>query len=140
MAYTFSNIASTDTAWSRRPATSAQHRSLWKQLRNPMAQAIPNAYVSPTDAYTLENETLPKFLKLNVFWIKLADFMDIIPRHAHLAGTKLIPQDFILRGFVFGTPAHLRNGTDKVSGLGIKEEAHSPSLTNGSRGLPNGHT
>ena len=104
-----------------------------------MAQAVPNAYVSLAEAHALELETLPKFLNLNVFWIKLADFMDIVPRHLHLVGTKLIPQDFVLHDFAFGTPARLRNGPDGVLGLGIKEEAHSPSLTNGSGGMVNGH-
>lgn len=104
-----------------------------------MAQAIPNAYVSPAHAYALEIETLPKFLGLKVFWIKLADFMDIVPRHPHLAGTKLIAQDFVLHGFAFGMPTRLRTSMDEGPGLGIKVEAHSPSLTNGNIGLPNGH-
>ena len=104
-----------------------------------MAQAVPNAYVSLTEAHALEIETLPKFLKLNVFWIKLVDFMDIVPRHPHLVGTKLISQDFVLQDFAFGTSARLRNGADGTFGLGIKEEAHSPSLTNGNGGLVNGH-
>ena len=104
-----------------------------------MAQAFPNDFVSLAEAHALEIETLPKFLNLSVFWIKLADFMDIVPRHPHLAGTKLIPQDFVLQDFAFGTPARLRSGANGLSGLGIKEEAHSPSLTNGNGAMVNGH-
>ena len=105
-----------------------------------MAQAVPNAFISPAEAHALENETLPKFLDLKVFWIKLTDFMDIVPRHPHLVGTKLIPQDFVLQAFSFGIPARLRGSSDEVSGLGIKEEAHSPSITNGNGGMVNGHS
>lgn len=104
-----------------------------------MAQAVPEAYVTLSQAHTLEVETLPKFLNLRVFWIKLADFMDIVPRHPHLAGTKLIPQDFVLQPFNFGTPVALRPGADGASSSSIKEEAHSPSLANGNGGMVNGH-
>ena len=34
--------------------------------------------------YDLAMEAEPKFLCLKIFWIKLTDFMDIVPRHPHL--------------------------------------------------------
>ena len=67
--------------------------------------------------------------------------MDILPRYPHLTGTKLIPQDFVLQAFDFGKRAPPQSGLDGAgeSALGIKEEAHSPSLTNGNGTMINGH-
>jgi hypothetical protein len=129
-----------DTAWSRRPATSEHQESLWRQLRNPMAQAGVDIYISWEVANDLEAENRPKFLNLKkVFWIKWSDFMDIVPRHPHLAGITWHPRDFVLKPYVFATPIPLRPGTDGASSSGIKDEEHNPSLTNGDGSMVNGH-
>lgn len=99
-----------------------------------MSQAIPLAIVSPLEAYNLELETRPKFFALNIFWIKLSDFMDIVPRHSHLTGLKLTTRDFVLDW-------PISEGAMMQNHQGIKEEAGaSPPSVNGVNGtLVNGH-
>ena len=98
-----SNAKHPDTAWTRVPATINHHGSLWRQLRNPMSQALPPSFLSPTEVYQLDEETRPKFFALkHVFWIKLSEFMEIVPRHPHLAGIKLGTRAMVLHEFPFG--------------------------------------
>lgn len=120
------------TAWTRFPATINHQGSLWRQLRNPMSQALPPSLLSSTEVYNLDEETRPKFFALrNVFWVKLSEFMDIVPRHPHLAGIKLGTRAMVLHEFPFG-----RGGTwDKPGGSGgegvIKQEAAASPIMNG---------
>ncbi|KAL6713371.1 hypothetical protein ACLMJK_008836 [Lecanora helva] len=123
------------TAWTRFPATPNHRGSLWRQLRNVMSQAIPTALTTPTQAFHLDEETRPKFFSLpHVFWIKFSDFMDIVPRHQHLAGLQIKTRAMVLHEFPFG-----RGGSwdrPAVDGA-VKQEVHSPmmngNLTNGFR-------
>ncbi|KAL9137907.1 MAG: hypothetical protein Q9175_000862 [Cornicularia normoerica] len=127
-----------DTAWSRFPATINHHGSLWRQLRNPMSQALPPSLLSPTEVYNLDEETRPKFFALkHVFWIKLSEFMDIVPRHQHLTGIKLGTRAMVLHEFPFG-----RGGTwDRPGGSGgdevVKQEAAASPIMNGN--MTNGY-
>ena len=109
-----SNAKPPDTAWTRFPASINHHGSLWRQLRNPMSQALPPSFLSPTEVYQLDEETRPKFFALrHVFWIKLSEFMEIVPRHPHLAGIKLGTRAMVLHEFPFG-----RGGTWDRPGRG----------------------
>ncbi len=129
-----------DTAWSRRPATSEHQESLWRQFRNTMSQAGVTEFITWPIANKLEGENRPKFLNLKkVFWIKLADFLDIVPRHPHLTGIKFHTIAFMLKPFNFGTPIPLRPVTNGGSLSGTKNEAHNSSLTNGDGNMVNGH-
>lgn len=137
-----------DTAWTRMPATMNHHGSLWRQLRNPMSQALPSSLLSPTEVFQLDEETRPKFFALkHVFWIKLSEFMDIVPRHPHLAGIKLGTRAMVLHEHPFG-----RGGTwDRPGGGGgggggggsggeeevVKQEAAASPVTNGN--MTNGY-
>ena len=68
-----------------------------------MSQALPPSFLSPTEVYQLDEETRPKFFALkHVFWIKLSEFMEIVPRHPHLAGIKLGTRAMVLHEFPFG--------------------------------------
>ncbi|KAL2043114.1 hypothetical protein N7G274_004174 [Stereocaulon virgatum] len=124
------------TAWTRFPATINHRGSLWRQLRNPMSQSVPLALLSPAEVFNLDEETRPKFFSLrHIFWIKLSDFMDIVPRHPHLAGLKLKTRAMVLHEFPFG-----RGGTVERPGGGdgtVKQEATNPvmngNMTNGYR-------
>lgn len=131
------------TAWTRFPATTNQHGSLWRQLRNPMSQALPLYFLSPAEVVNLDEETRPKFFALkHVFWIKLSEFMDIVPRHPHLAGIKLGTRAMVLHEFPFG-----RGGTwDRPGGSGgagsggedpVKQEAAASPTMNGN--MTNGY-
>lgn len=157
-----------DTAWSHRPATDVHKYSLWKQLRNPLSQALPFTGVSSAEAFALEKENGPKFSALHVFWIRLSDFMDIVPRHPHLSGIRFATRDFVLLQQQMsgssivaadapnGGTLDLRGGRSNggVDGGSIKEEGSGsasgspPTMVNGngagvSNGVPsplvNGH-
>lgn len=119
----------TDTAWTRRTATPGHVGSLWRQLRNPMSATASTAFLSFKDALDLDNATKPKFLNLKVFWIKLLDFMDIVPRHPHLTGISLLTRLITLHDLPFGKPK------TPVSSAGHGASGGSPllngNLTNG---------
>ncbi|KAF6237193.1 hypothetical protein HO173_004661 [Letharia columbiana] len=126
------------TAWTRFPATMNHQGSLWRQLRNPMSQAIPPSLLSPTEVYNFDEETRPKFFDLkHVFWIKLSEFMDIVPRHQHLAGIKLGTRAMVLHEFPFGRGATWDrpgvSGGEEV----VKQEAAASPIMNGN--MTNGH-
>lgn len=122
-----------DTAWTRLDATSSQQGSLRRILRGPMAHDKPSAFISPAEAYALDKETLPKFMELKVFWIKVSDFMDIVPRHPHLANIRFSTTDIALVEHPFGKPPASGDQGRQTP----KEEAVGPfmngNLTNGHR-------
>lgn len=68
----------------------------------------------------LDDETHPKFLALkNIFWIKLGDFMDNVPRHPHLRAVRLNTRAMVIHEFPFGKGANL-----EVRGTGKAETAN----------------
>ena len=66
-----------------------------------MSLAIPAAFLGVKEAVQLDVETHPKFLNLKVFWIRLTDFMDIVPRYAHLSGIPLPTRAMVLNDVAF---------------------------------------
>ena len=101
-----------------------------------MSQDVPLNQLSPTEVFKLDEETRPKFFALKyVFWIKLSDFMDIVPRHQHLSSLQLKTRAILLHEFPFGRGGTMETPGD-VEGT-IKQEAMSPvmngNLTNGYR-------
>ena len=100
-----------------------------------MSQALPSAFITSTEAFTLDTQTRPKFLDLNIFWIKLSDFLDIVPRHPHLAIVRLTTRDFVLQDRFFGDMALRGGGIGSSGGVGIPP----PSGTGAEDGTtPNG--
>ena len=85
--------------------------SLWRVTRNKLRQAepfipthhtpppLPSPQTFPTSTFTpskikttlaMDEETRIKYFALeHVFWIRLADFMDIVPRYQHLFGLQI---------------------------------------------------
>lgn len=109
-----------DPAWPRRPLTLIQRGSLWRQCRNHLAQPSwsSGVHVDYATAIALDNETRPKFFALQaVFWIKLRDFMDIIPQHPHLRDMQFPTRSLIIHEFPFG-----KGATDNHSG-GVPQAA-----------------
>ncbi|KAL8763618.1 MAG: hypothetical protein Q9184_000618 [Pyrenodesmia sp. 2 TL-2023] len=94
-----------DTAWHRLPLSPSQRQSLWRQLRNIMSQT---ADINPLtftwqQALDLDNETYPKFRDLkSLFWIRLGDFLDIVPRHPHLGGLRLKTRAMVMHDHPWG--------------------------------------
>lgn len=139
-----------DTAWTRLPTTLNHRGSLWRQLRNYMSLPTPtqDPFLTATQAVHLDAETRPKFFELGnrVFWIKLADFMDIVPRHHHLTGLVLSTREMALHEFPFGKggtwerpggASVAATTTVEVKERAMKTEVVSPvlngNLTNGIR-------
>ncbi|KAL8770221.1 MAG: hypothetical protein Q9209_004063 [Squamulea sp. 1 TL-2023] len=93
-----------DTAWERKELSKAQQQSLWRQVRNQMSQANINPLtLTMDDVQRLDEETYPKFQGLkSLFWIKLSDFMDIVPRHPHLTGIFLRKRAMLLHDDPWG--------------------------------------
>ena len=81
-----------DTAWEKRPVTTEWLSRLWRVMRVKLTRCNPPAGerfdLSVHDKEDKVTET--KFFALNhVFWIKLSDFMDIVPRYPHLANVPI---------------------------------------------------
>jgi len=99
-----------------------------------MSQPIRSALaVTWATAIPLDIETKPKFFdeRLRIFWVKLADFMDIVPRHRHLEGLRLWTRAMRLHEDPFGKGV---NGQRLVSvdGEGVeKREGPNGSAVNG---------
>ena len=70
-----------------------------------MSVAVASPFLTFKEAVDLDNETKPKFLNLKVFWIKLSEFMDIVPRHPHLSGISLPTRLIVLHEHPFGKPS-----------------------------------
>lgn len=118
-----------DTAWTRLPASPAQINSLWRQLRTPMSIASTSPFLGIKEAVELDNQTQPKFLNLKIFWIRLSEFLDIVPRHSHLDGITLPTRAIVLHDIASArspTPAHAQD----------QKGQHGEHLVNGV--LPNG--
>ena len=118
-----------DTAWTRLPASPAQVSSLWRQLRTPMSIATTSPFLGIKEAVELDNQTQPKFFNLKVFWIRLSDFLDIVPRHPHLDGINLPTRAIVLHDMASArspTPGHAQD----------QKGHHGEPLVNGI--LPNG--
>ncbi|KAI4277757.1 MAG: hypothetical protein L6R38_005380 [Xanthoria sp. 2 TBL-2021] len=104
------------TAWERKEVSRPQRQSLWRQVRNQMSQADINPLTFTWhDALRLDQETYPKFQDLkSLFWIKLSEFMDIVPRHPHLVGVKLRTRAMVLHDDPWGKGGE--NGVTSTNG------------------------
>ena len=78
------------TAWARIPATLDDRGFLWRVLRSKLPFYLPAwCYGGLEQTIHLEHHARRKFFAIkNVFWIKLSDFKDIVPRYDHLSHWK----------------------------------------------------
>ena len=84
-----------DTAWQKRTFTGSQRMSIWRVTRRMLAEAEkPTPLNSNVRALiAMDEETRIKFFAMeHLFWIRLSDFTDIVPRYPHLAGLTLRTQ------------------------------------------------
>ncbi|KAJ5629220.1 hypothetical protein N7528_002877 [Penicillium herquei] len=122
-------------SWEKRKATPTQRNNLWRCTRRHLVASDEPKYrdASFGEIMQLDSETEPKYFGMeHVFWIRLSDFMDLVPHIPHLHSLKL--DDFLTMHIdpepsasTAGAPPHL-NGHFST---GFAE-------TNGS-GIPNGH-
>ena len=97
-------IVCTDTAWTHRPLTMHHRGSLWRQLRNQQAGLrIIDLVKEKTEQCLLADSKRKFFTSLEpVFWLRHADFVSIVPRHAHLARLPLAMRYMALHDYPFG--------------------------------------
>lgn len=81
-----------DTAWTKRPISESHRESLWRVLRVKLTryERQPGVKYDIHADLAMVEETRSKYSALeHIFWIKLSDFMDIVPRYPHLTGITL---------------------------------------------------
>lgn len=116
-----------DTAWQKRTFTDSQRMSIWRVTRRMLAEAEkPTPLNSNVRALiAMDEETRIKFFDMeHLFWIRLSDFIDIVPRYPHLAGLTLRTQ-----------AAHVESTTTAITVSRVEAQ-----LPNGIHPLPPGHT
>ncbi|RMJ21857.1 ankyrin repeat protein [Aspergillus sp. HF37] len=108
-------------SWEKRNATPAQRMDLWRVTRRMLDGTDENAIMDSSLGNSAQKdcETQPRYFGMeHVFWVKLSDFMDLVPHIPHLHGLniKLIrmsigqplgPSDFAFpqpNGYAVGTP------------------------------------
>ncbi|KAF9895393.1 Set3 complex subunit [Aspergillus nanangensis] len=79
-------------SWEKRDATQTQRVNLWRVTRRMLVQADDREFMSSSFGQVMQkdNETRPKYFDMeHVFWVKLSDFMDLVPHIPHLHGLDL---------------------------------------------------
>ncbi|KAI9836315.1 MAG: Ankyrin repeat domain-containing protein 11 [Thelocarpon superellum] len=77
------------TAWAKRPIAGRHKVLLWRAIRMKLQGRAPDG-LDGQGVGVRDRLTQAKFRAMEpVFWIKLADFEDIIPRYPHLQGLKM---------------------------------------------------
>jgi hypothetical protein len=77
------------TSWEKRIATPTQRNNLWRVTRRILVEAdeINVLTTSYSDVMRRDTETRPKYSAMEyIFWVKLSDFMDLVPHKPHLNG------------------------------------------------------
>ncbi|KAL8895137.1 MAG: hypothetical protein Q9192_003824 [Flavoplaca navasiana] len=127
------------TAWERKELTKSQRRSLWRQVRNKLSRGADAPFdLDQNEVNRLDAETEPKFGALkSVFWIKLGDFMDIVPRHPHLVGINLRKRAIMIHDNPYGIGGESAHQPLTVRGVSTNG-GQSNGLTSTNGGLSNG--
>lgn len=77
------------SSWEKRDATPTQRENLWRVTRRMLVQADETELMSSSFGQVMQKdcETRPKYFDMeHVFWVKLSDFMDLVPHVPHLHG------------------------------------------------------
>lgn len=129
-------FTATDASWEKRKATPTQRMNLWRCTRRMLVYTDDPKYHNASfgEIMQLDCETRPKYFEMeHVFWVRLSDFMDLVPHIPHLNGLDL---DF-LSMHIDPEPS-----TAPVAAESIQPNGHPlgaiTTETNGSMGL-NGH-
>ncbi|KAI9785157.1 MAG: Set3 complex subunit with deacetylase activity, meiotic-specific repressor of sporulation proteins [Geoglossum umbratile] len=77
------------TAWTKRNAVMAERIRAWEVIGSTVTGRAPrDAHPAEVQKYHLTGQR--KFFAIaSIFWIKLSDFLDIVPRYPHLHGIKM---------------------------------------------------
>ncbi|OXN26063.1 hypothetical protein CDV57_05446 [Aspergillus fumigatus] len=77
------------TSWEKRNATPTQRENLWRVTRRMLVQGDDMDFMNSSFGQIMQKdcETRPKYFDMeHVFWVKLSDFMDLVPHVPHLHG------------------------------------------------------
>ncbi|KAL2822529.1 hypothetical protein BJX63DRAFT_417593 [Aspergillus granulosus] len=75
--------------WEKRDATPQQRMNLWRVTRRMLVQADDTEFLTASFGQIMQkdSETRSKYFDMeHVFWVKLSDFMDLVPHIPHLHG------------------------------------------------------
>ncbi|KAI9375737.1 hypothetical protein BJX61DRAFT_95595 [Aspergillus egyptiacus] len=76
-------------SWEKRNATASQRMNLWRVTRRMLVQADDTEFLTASFGQIMQkdSETRSKYFDMeHVFWVKLSDFMDLVPHIPHLHG------------------------------------------------------
>ncbi|KAF7630335.1 hypothetical protein AFLA_010961 [Aspergillus flavus NRRL3357] len=80
------------SSWEKRDATPTQRMNLWRVTRRMLVQADDADFMNSSFGQVMQkdSEARPKYFDMeHVFWVKLSDFMDLVPHIPHLHGLDL---------------------------------------------------
>ncbi|KAJ6074731.1 uncharacterized protein N7446_002508 [Penicillium canescens] len=129
-------------SWEKRKATPTQRMNLWRVTRRMLTHAEEYGSHGSTIGNIMQKDcdTRPKYFEMeHVFWIRLADFMELIPHVPHLQGLELqflnmhIDSEPSSANPSFGAPklnGHGLDGSVETNGTGLLNGyGHSRSST-----------
>ncbi|KAL2871112.1 putative histone deacetylase complex subunit (Hos4) [Aspergillus lucknowensis] len=76
-------------SWEKRDATPQQRMNLWRVTRRMLVQADDTEFLTASFGQIMQKdgETRSKYFGMeHIFWVKLSDFMDLVPHIPHLQG------------------------------------------------------
>ncbi|PLB46774.1 hypothetical protein P170DRAFT_477643 [Aspergillus steynii IBT 23096] len=125
--------------WEKRNATPTQRGNLWRVTRRMLVQADEMEFLSSSFGQIMrrDSEARPKYFDMeHVFWVRLSDFMDLVPHIPHLHGLDIqFLKMHIDREPSATPPFDLPQPNGHVSGPPPVEEG----FPNGITGLTNGY-
>lgn len=124
-------------SWEKRDVTPSQRMNLWRVTRRMLVQADDTEFLTASFGQIMQkdSETRSKYFSMeHVFWVKLSDFMDLVPHIPHLHGLDIqflkmhIDQEPILNPVLPPQPNGFTNGPPHIGNPGLLYEQ---GLTNG---------
>lgn len=127
-------------SWEKRQATSTQRLNLWRVTRRILVQGddVDTPCSSFGQVIQRDGETRPKYFDMeHVFWVRLSDFMDLVPHIPHLHGLEI---EFLKMHIDQEPSTSLSDYLDgpKVNGNGYYPSEHHEAAAS-VNGLTNGY-
>lgn len=126
-------------SWEKRIVTPTQRDNLWRVTRRMLVPADDTEFVGSSLGQVMQKDsaTRPKYFNMkHVFWVKLSDFMDIVPHVPHLHGLDIQ----FLRMHIDREPSAEDPVTKPPQPNGhFLESPHVNGLFPGASALPNGY-
>ncbi|KAH0559577.1 hypothetical protein GP486_003905 [Trichoglossum hirsutum] len=111
------------TAWTKRSAVTAERIRAWEVLGLEVTGRAPRD-ADPWETQRYHTVGQAKFFAIaNIFWIKLSDFLDIVPRYPHLQGIRMSTVRI-----AFGSEEDYVIEPDIAEYYGVLPTTHHPAL------------